>query len=51
MAICPICERPVKVVPSGFDSTLRRQVLKVARHPAEWTDTGGPDCKGAGRVV
>lgn len=51
LAICPECQRPVKVVPCGFDATLRRQILKVARHTASDDDSGGRVCKGVGRVV
>jgi len=50
-AVCPICERLVKVESRGMRADRRRQILVVVRHVPFGDDTGGKDCDGTGRTV
>lgn len=50
-ALCPVCERVVKVESRGMRTDRRQQILVVLRHTALGDDTGGKDCDGVGRTV
>lgn len=50
-ALCPVCERLVKVEARGYEKGKRQQRWLVLRHVPFGDDTGGRDCDGVGRFV
>lgn len=49
---CPVCDRRVPIEARGWGPGERkRQRWVVSKHPEQGNDTGGPDCKGVGRLV
>lgn len=51
LALCPSCDRPVKVEARGYVQGKRQQKWLVLKHPALGDDSGGRDCDGVGRFV